>query len=295
VAPRLSVSQITTFRSTFLEDLRTYKEAGFDGIGIWEMKLGEDPAGDAEKLEALEATGLERASAIPETPSILPLPLFGGSEDPQERLDALCASVERLAAFRPSGMVCLTGSALGRDPDEARSIVVDGLRTLAAEADRHGIRIGLEPYERESGEPWTIISSIADAVELIHDAGDPPALGIQFDTWHLSSSETLYEDIANEIDRFVGVHVNDVREPTRGFADRVLPGDGVADLPRILAALEEAGWEGLYDLEIFSDDGTFGSEYPDSLWAAAPETLLPIARNAFTRSFSPSPTLKEST
>jgi sugar phosphate isomerase/epimerase len=295
VAPRLSVSQITTFRSSFLEDVRNYTAAGFDGIGIWEMKLGEDRAGDAEKLEALEASGLARASAIPDTPSILPLPLFGGSEDPQERLDSLCTSVERLAAFKPGAMVCLTGSARGRDADEARSTVVDGLRTLAAEAERNGIRIGIEPYERESGEPWTIVSSIADAVELIHDAGDPPALGIQFDTWHLWSSESLYDDIANEIDRFVGVHVNDTREPTRGFADRVLPGDGCADVSRILSALDEAGWDGLYDIEIFSDDGTFGSDYPDSLWAADPESLLPVVRDAFTRCFPPSPTSKEST
>jgi sugar phosphate isomerase/epimerase len=295
VAPRLSVSQITTFRSSFLEDVHNYTAAGLDGIGIWEMKLGDDRAADAEKLEALEASGLERASAIPGTPSILPLPLFGGPEDPQERLDALCASVERLAAFRPPAMVCLTGSARGRDADEARAIVVDGLRTLAAEAERNNIRIGIEPYERESGEPWTIVSSIADAVELIHDAGDPPALGIQFDTWHLWNSESLYDDIANEIDRFVGVHVNDTRVPTRGFADRVLPGDGCGDVPRILRALDEAGWDGLYDIEIFSDDGTFGSDYPDSLWAADPESLLPVVRDAFTRCFPPSPTSKEST
>ena len=35
----------------------------------------------------------------------------------------------------------------------------------------------------------------------------------------------------------------------------------------LIAALDAAGWDGLYDLEIFSDDGTFGSAYPDSLWS----------------------------
>jgi sugar phosphate isomerase/epimerase len=62
-----------------------------------------------------------------------------------------------------------------------------------------------------------------------------------------------------------------------------------------LSALDEAGWDGLYDIEIFSDDGTFGSDYPDSLWAADPERLLPVVRDAFTRCFPPSPTSKEST
>ena len=52
--PRLSVSQITTFRSTFAEDVRRYAAAGLDGIGIWELKLPD--GGDAEALEALEAS-----------------------------------------------------------------------------------------------------------------------------------------------------------------------------------------------------------------------------------------------
>ena len=67
-------------------------------------------------------------------------------------------------------------------------------------------------------------------------------------------------------DRFVGVHIADWRDPTRGWADRVLPGDGVADLPALLGTLERAGWNGYYDLEIFSDNGTFGNAWPGSLW-----------------------------
>ena len=60
--------------------------------------------------------------------------------------------------------------------------------------------------------------------------------------------------------------VNDWHEPTRGWADRVLPGDGVAPVAAILGALDRAGWDGFYDIEIFSDNGTFGVAYPDSLW-----------------------------
>ena len=37
------------------------------------------------------------------------------------------------------------------------------------------------------------------------------------------------------------------------------PGDGVADLPRLLAALDDAGWDGFYDVEIFSDAELDGS------------------------------------
>jgi sugar phosphate isomerase/epimerase len=291
VAPRVSVSQITTFRSSFADDVRRYVAAGLDGLGVWELKLPD--GGDGEALEQLAESGLEPAAAVPAVPSILPLPLLGGPGDPAERVEAICASLERLAPFGPSGIVCLTGTGEGRDPDDARATVVDGLRTIAGEAGRLGLRIGLEPYQREGGELWTIASTIPEAVALIEDAGDPPALGIQFDAWHLWNTETLFDDIAGEIDRFVGVHVCDVREPTRGWADRALPGDGGAGVPEILRALDAAGWDGLYDIEIFSDDGTFGSEYEDSLWAAPAEETLARATAAFERCWIDIPTPQE--
>jgi sugar phosphate isomerase/epimerase len=291
VAPRLSVSQISTFRSSFADDVRAYADAELDGIGVWELKLPE--GGDEEALELLEASGLERAAAVPAVPSILPLPLLGGPAEPSERVEAYCRSLERLAPFRPSGVVCLTGTAGSLDPDRARALAVDGLRTIAGEAERLGLRIALEPYQREGGAEWTIISSIPEAVELIHDAGDPAALAIQFDIWHLWNTPTLFDDIASEIDRFAGVHICDRREPTRGWADRALPGDGAADVPAILGALDAAGWDGLFDIEIFSDDGTFGSEYPDSHWAAPSQETLARARAAFERCWTLKPEVEE--
>jgi sugar phosphate isomerase/epimerase len=280
VEPRLSVSQITTFRSSFADDVRAYAAAGLAGIGIWESKL--TPGGDAEALEALEQSGLARASAVPELPSILPLPLLGGPEDPAERVDAYCRSLERLAPFEPAAVVLVTGTG-------DRDVAVEGLRTVAAEAARLGLRLAVEPFQREGGELWSVVFSIPEAIELIEDAGGPANVGIQFDVWHLWNSPTLFDDIAGEIDRFAGVHLCDWREPTRGWADRALPGDGSADVPAILRALDAAGWDGLYDIEIFSDDGTFGSPYEDSYWAAPAEETLARAVAACERCWSMTP------
>jgi sugar phosphate isomerase/epimerase len=280
--PAFSISQITTVTASFADDLEAYRTAGADAIGIWELKLGEQE--DARALEQLEASGLGSASAIPLIPSILPLPLMDGPTDPHERVEAICASLHRLAPFRPSGVVCLTGPAQSLPPDRARELVVDGLRTLGAEAAGLGLRVGLEPVNRTGGEDWTIVSTISDAVDLIDEAG-APGFGIQFDTWHLWNSETVLDDIDRECDRFVGVHVADWREPTRNWADRVLPGDGVADVPALLGALDAAGWRGYYDLEIFSDNGLFGHSWPESLWDVPAPDLARRGKEAFARAW----------
>jgi sugar phosphate isomerase/epimerase len=277
--PRFSISQISTFKAGFADDLEAYAGAGLDGIGLWELKLPEGDS-DAEALEAFERSGLGAAAAVPAVPSILPLPLLGGPTDPAERVEALAASIRRLAAFDPEGIVCLTGSGLGLDPGRAREIVVEGLATLAGEAERAGVRIALEPYQADGGEEWTIVSSLPDAIALIEDAGGSDALGIQFDVWHLWNSPTVLEDVTREMERIAGVHVCDVREPTRCWCDRVMPGEGVVDLPAILGTLEAAGWDGFYDLELFSDDGTFGTVLPDSLWASPAAELAEHGRQA---------------
>jgi sugar phosphate isomerase/epimerase len=255
--------------------VRAYADAGADALGVWEIKLPD--GGDADALEQLAASGLGSAAAIPAIPSILPLPLMEGPEDPAARVEAICASIHRLAPFEPSGIVCLTGPG-----DEQRDTVVEGLRTIGEEAERAGVRVGVEPINRIGGENWTIISSLPEAVELLEHA-DRPALGIQFDTWNLWNTPRLLDDIARHSDRFVGVHVADWRDPSRGWCDRVLPGDGVADLPAILGALDRAGWDGYYDVEIFSDNGAFGNAWPDSLWDMSADELARRAREAFER------------
>jgi sugar phosphate isomerase/epimerase len=272
--PGFSISQVTTLTASFADDLRIYADEGVDGIGIWELKLGEGP--DDEALAGFRASGLRAASAVPNVPSIMPLPLLPGPDDPRERIDSILGSLHRLAAFGPSAVVCFTGPYA----DGERSLVVAGLREIGAEAERLGLRLAYEPFQREGGELWSPVVSLDAAAALLDEVGSP-AFGIQFDVWHLWNSAELEDAIARHAHRVVGVHVNDWREPTRGWADRVLPGDGVADIGRILAALDRAGWRGDYDLEIFSDNGTFGNAYPDSLWDVEPRELVRRSRESF--------------
>jgi sugar phosphate isomerase/epimerase len=276
--PPFAICEFTTLRASFEEDLAAYRAAGADGIGICELKLEEGH--DDEHLAAFRTSGLVATSCVPAVPSILPLPLLPGPEKPDERVEALRASVRRLAPFEPTALVCLTGPATVLDEREARRAVVAGLAAVAEEAAGVGIRVGVEPMSARFRDDWTMITTLGEAADLCEEIG-ASNLGILFDTWHLWDVRDLLGEIESYGHLIVGVHVNDWRADTRGWCDRVLPGEGVADLPTILGALADAGWQGAYELELFSDDGTFGSAYPDSLWEEDAGELARRGHEAF--------------
>jgi sugar phosphate isomerase/epimerase len=270
--PRFSISQVSTLAASFAEDVRAYAGAGVDGIGVWELKLGDG------SLEAFRASGLGSATAVPTVPSVHPLPLLPGPATVRERIDSLLSSLETLAPYEPTAILCFTG------PGD-RETAVRGVREVAREAERLGLRLAVEPFQLEGIERWSILNTLGDAAAFVDEVGSD-AVGIQFDVWHLWNTPDVLDEIPRYAHLIAGVHVDDWREPTRGWADRVLPGEGAADLPAILGVLEDVGWEGFYDLEIFSDNGAFGSAYPDSLWDLGAADLARRGRDAFINTWS---------
>lgn len=262
--PPFSISECTTFPRTFAEDVVAYREGGADGIGIWELKLSK--SGDAENLALLRESGLRATICVPEVPSIYPDAYFAEPLEPRERTQRLCDAIRRLAPFDPVGILVVLGDPAGRDLAEMRRVTVQGVREAAAVAADLGIKIGVEFYRQASG---SMLNTIVETAGLVDEIG-APNVGMVVDLWHAYPNPKLVEDLHTYAPKFLAVQVNDVREPTRSWADRVLPGDGVMDLPAALGAAEAGGYDGWYDLEIFSDDGRFGNAFPDSIAAMDP-------------------------
>jgi sugar phosphate isomerase/epimerase len=253
---RLSLSQISTVNASFAEDVAAYAAAGFEGIGVWEMKLPDD---DAANRASIREARLEVANAVPAVPSILQLGIPGmeGAPDPAERIESICAGVRRLAAYEPAAVYCLTGPAGGRPESEARQIVLEGLQAVAAVAREAGVRFGLEPIRASSRERTTMVTTLGEAVALLDEAGLDD-VGILLDTYNVGDTPTVLDDVGRLAGRVVGVQVADAPadEPDRG--DRVLPGEGSTPTRAIVRALADAGWDGFLDVEIFST--------PDRFW-----------------------------
>jgi sugar phosphate isomerase/epimerase len=249
---KLSLSEISTEGTPFAENVRAFAAAGFDGIGIWEInQRGDHAAG----LALVRDAGLEVANCVPAIPSLLPLGIPGmeGPPDPGERVASICESVRRLAAFDPESVLVLTGPVGQRTEDEARRIVVEGLREVAQAARETGVRLGLEPAHPGQRDSVSFVNSIADALALLDHTGLRD-VGIMADTYNLWHEEP--RSLARVAERVTGLHVADEpADPDR--TDRVLPGEGGTRSAEHIRALLDAGWDGFLDVEIFSTRDRF--------------------------------------
>jgi sugar phosphate isomerase/epimerase len=261
---------------TWEEDLAAYAAGGAGGIGIAETKLPED---DAAAIAQLRASGLKATLCLPAALSILPNALGREPTDPEERVASLSASIRRLAAYEPEMVMFLTGAPGERPEAEARAIVVEGIRELGRVARDAGVRIGVEPIHRTANAEFSTITDLPGAEALLEEAGDD-SVGILFDTWHLWDTPDVLEHARRLAPRFPTVHVNDWRAETRDWDDRALPGDGIIDLPAIIGALEAGGYDGWYDMEIFS-----GDQYADSLMKLDPAEMVRRGREGFTKAW----------
>jgi sugar phosphate isomerase/epimerase len=264
---KLSLSEISTVNALFEEDVLAYAAAGFDGIGIWEMKLPED---DRANAALIRDAGLGVANCVPTVPSILPLRIPGmeGPPSPRDRVDALCASMHRLAPYEPECVLVLTGPAIDAG---SRSVVIAGLHEIAEAAADAGVRLGLEPAHPDQHEIVSFVNWISDALALLDEAGLDD-VGLMADTYNLWLDKP--ETLAEVADRVTGLHVADVPlEQDR--TDRVLPGEGGTRSAEHIAALRAAGWDGYLDVEVFST--------PDAFWALPVDEAARRAHAAISR------------
>jgi sugar phosphate isomerase/epimerase len=251
---KLALSTISTLSASFADEVEAYAAAGFDAIGLWEMKL---PPDDEANRALLWAHGLSVANCVPTVPSFLQLAIPGmeGPADPRERIDALCASIRRLAGYEPESVLCLSGPLGGRTEAEGRAIVVEGLRRAGLEAREAGVRLGFEPIHPAQRESAGFVGTLADALSLLDEAGLDD-VGIMADTFNLAREGTA--NVVGAASRFTGLHVADeTQDATPGV--RVLPGEGRGRSAELVAALRATGWDGTLDVEIFST--------PDAFWS----------------------------
>ncbi len=227
--------------------------AGFGGISPWRRELdGEDVTTVARRIRdaGLSVSGYCRSTYIPAADRAT---FLAGIEDNRRAIDQ--AAVLGAACF----VMVVGGLPDGsNDLPGARAQLEDGMALLLEHARGAGVRLALEPLHPMYAADRSCLNTIAQATDLcrrLEPASDAPLLGLAVDVYHVWWDPALDASIAEagRDRRIFAYHICDWRRETRDMlTDRAMMGDGVIDLKSIRAAVEDAGYRGAVEVEIFS-------------------------------------------
>lgn len=178
-------------------------------------------------------------------------------EDNLRALDEACELGAACLVLVVGGLPgALAGRAAHKDLAGAREQVREGVAALLAEARGRAMPLAIEPLHPMYAADRACINTLEQALDLC-DALDPArsgALGVAVDVYHVWWDPKLPAQIARAgRERLLALHVCDWLTPTTDLLnDRGMMGDGVIDIRQIRGWVEEQGFAGYSEVEIFS-------------------------------------------
>lgn len=179
----------------------------------------------------------------------------GLANDPdrvQEFRDGVARALAIAAELRCPRLNCLSGL---RRPDVADDVqdatLADNLAHAAQQALAANVLLQVEPLNRYDAPGFML--GTTDAVVAMLDRVGHPNLSLQFDVYHCQRVEgNIVETFRRHLPRISHVQIAD--SPARGQ-----PGTGEINFPFVLAAIDEAGYDGWVSLEYRPIGGTEAS------------------------------------
>jgi sugar phosphate isomerase/epimerase len=242
----LSISETTTFRWSFEEDVARYVAAGIPGIGVWRHKLSD--CGQAKAINLL-AGGRLKVSHLFWAGG------FTGSDGRSHRecIEDAAEAVRTAAALDCRTLVLYSGPRAGHTYNHARRLVQAALKELIPLAAELGVTLAFEPMHPGCAGEWTFLTSLDATLDLL-GAVASPHVKMTLDTYHLGLNGDLSDRIAEIVPHVAIVQLGDARRPPDGEQNRCRLGEGIVPLAEIIAALKAGGYDGYYDVELLGEE-----------------------------------------
>lgn len=243
---RLSVSELSTYRWTFEEDVLHYHEAGFDAIGIWRPKLVD--YGEEKGVELIHEHGLEISS----------LQWIGGftGSDGRTYREALHDGLDAIQLASDIGaktVIALAGGRGGHTKGHATRMLRSALKELSEAAQAVGVQLAVEPMHIGCAFEWSFLNTIPQCLDLI-TAINNPNLGITFDCYHLAQDANAMTWLDSIVPFVRLVQLGDAKTAPMGEQNRCLLGQGRVPLADIVNTFKANGYEGFYEIEIVGQE-----------------------------------------
>ena len=234
----------------FAEAVEGCLKAGITAISPWRDQIdaiGLDEAARIVKENKVRVTGVCRGGMFPGV----------DAADRQMRIDDNLRAIDQAAALNADCLVLVVGGLPGSSKDlpGAREQVTDGIAAMLPHAKASGVKIAIEPLHPMYAADRACVNTTDQALDICEKLGE--TVGVALDVYHIWWDPNLSNAIARagRMKRIFAHHICDWLVPTRDMLnDRGMMGDGVIDLKAIRRMIEDAGFHGPQEVEIFSTE-----------------------------------------
>ncbi len=263
---RLCVHTITTRPWSIEEATECYAASGVRGITVWRQWLeGRDIAQVGRTLRAagIEIVSLCRGGFFP----------AADAAGRQAAIDDNLRAIDEAEALGAPLIVLVCGADPSRPLSQSRDQIAEGIAAVLPRAERANVKLAVEPLHPMYADTRSAVNTLRQANDIC-DQIDSPFLGVAVDVYHLWWDPELKSQIerCGRAERIFAFHVCDWRTPTEDLLnDRGLMGEGCIDVPQIRGWVEENGFHGFVEVEIFSN----------RYWAMDQSEFLDKVKDAF--------------
>ena len=245
---KLCVHTLTTKPWNLEECVRYFSSAGIQGITIWRNVLENQNLKEAKQIlddHNMDVVSIARGGFFP-------------SLDKSKRIEAIddnLLAIEQAAAVGAPVIVLVCGADGRQSLEKSRDQIKEGIIKILPVAKTAGVKLAIEPLHPMYAGDRSAINTLAQANDVAEEINSD-FVGVAVDVYHLWWDNYLQQEIkrCGKNGNLLAFHVCDWNVPTIDFLnDRGLMGDGCINIPEIRSWVEEAGFKGYNEVEIFSD------------------------------------------
>ena len=206
-------------------------------------------------------------------------PYLIGPEAPQgseELSTEFCKTIRYASELEAEVVTIVVG---GYDPkvgtlDDNLDFIADVISKHADRASEEGVKLAIEPLHPVYCGNRSCLTTVRDAITLVENI-DHPSVGLAIDVYHVWWDTAFDSELLRIFGKnlIFGAHLCDwLRGTSDILFDRGMMGDGIAEIRRIRDTIEKTGYDGFYEVEVFSQD---------NWWKQHPHTVLDTLKERF--------------
>lgn len=244
---KLCVHTITTKPWKIDEAAKNYASLGITGITVWRDALNGYSIKETANMlrdHNLTVVSLCRGGFFPSKENI----------KRREAIDENKKAIDEANELGTAMMVLVCGSDSTQSLEDSRKQIRDGIGEILPYAQSAGVKLAIEPLHPMYADSRSAINTLAQGNDLAEELNSP-WVGVAIDVYHLWWDPSLQKEIkrCGENENLMAFHICDWKVPTSDFLfDRGLMGEGCIPIKQIRTWVEDAGFDGFNEVEIFS-------------------------------------------